>query len=226
MRTPGITFLMLFGPTLVGQPAAAQQARDTSAASRAVAEALAAVDRHDWRRLVALLDPEAMEAFRRQQLLFAHGFEDMPRHFRDTTEAGSKLPPAVRAYFDSAFSSSGNPMLAEFPGVHTLAELDSLPAPELVLRYLEGTTPAPDSTDTVRIHHTTTRTVLGQMPSGDTLAYVIYREHSDLEQDGSTDQWHVVLARRRPDGWRVLLNPDIARAGCMAGFTRINLVTR
>lgn len=186
---------------------------------RAVAAALAAVDRQDWPALVALLDPEAIEGFRRQRLMFAHAFSDRPPLEPDSSQS-PRMPPAVTAYFDSVFADRENPILSEYPGTQTVEELDTLPARDLLLRYLDGVTIRPDPSDTSYHPPRYTRVVVGEVREADTLAFVIYQEHVDVGQYGETEQWHVVPTRRHRDGWRVLLNPDIVRAGCMAAFIR------
>src|SRR5437016_4617770 len=88
-----------------------------------------ALESNAWADVTALVDSDALEAFRQDQLDMAHAWEEHPHPGRPLDPA---MPAAVVEYFETlAARRAGipeNPTLAFYPGVSSLAQFEGLSA--------------------------------------------------------------------------------------------------
>jgi len=213
LRASGRTLLV--ASTILGASAAGAQ--DTSgylvpppqspdAAVAAVFEAMAS---KNWQRVAALADPEFLAQFREKQLVYAEA-DRIAKVNRKKNEQQYGLPKCVQKYFESQDANFTESFLKGFAGVKTVEQLAALSPPALFASWLAGG-------EHVRKEEgknvpPTSRTILGQVPEGDTLAHVVYRITPPPPTQPEA-ALQMLTVRRENDGWRVLPNEDIRLAG-------------
>ena len=147
----------------------------------------------EWSRAASLIHPDALIAFQQQQLSTALIWAEM------------------RASHPNA-ASGGNPVLDQFPDITSLEALKAVAPADLLAKYLAAQLPDPANYDDGR-PPIWTRTPLGVVQEGDTIAHVVYRVDVDVGRYGATEETQVVTARRSGVFWRLLLNKDLTWEG-------------
>lgn len=186
-RFAAVGFALL---AFVGAPAHAQSGRPADVA----AAFFGALERHDWTKAAALVHPGAVERFRRATLI---GLVEWAE--RDSAEPG--LPPGwhrARTGVDSAAlrraAAAPAPVLR---GVQTVGDIAALPAPELLVRYLEASFGA--------FHPDITRRVVGSVVESDSIAHVLFRTRwGPGTREGNPWRVDVLQLQRAGGTWRVL----------------------
>jgi hypothetical protein len=172
--------------------------------------AFTAYEAKDWRRVARVTHPDALAQLREQNLRMARAWEARPplAAVHDST-----VPEGVARYFDEIHARSvaehGNPMLAGFSGVSSVAEFERLSPEAVLIAYLEGQAPKPENYDGGR-PPVSTRKVIGGVPEADSVVHVVYRIHTDVGRFGETEEVDVLTLRRAPSGWRIMLNDDLS----------------
>ncbi|HET6764704.1 MAG TPA: hypothetical protein VFH27_13560, partial [Longimicrobiaceae bacterium] len=122
-------------------PAPAQSAGPVPGAERVARRLFAALDSMRWRQAAALFHPAAQEGFRREQRERAVVMTRSDSAWQ-ARSYGPDTPPAVAAWLAHRDSLSATRFqqthLGQFAGVTRPAQLDSLPAAELLARWLEA----------------------------------------------------------------------------------------
>lgn len=179
-----------------------------------VRAAFAAYEAKQWSDFAALVHPDALDEFRKQQLLMAKAWEHRPRmaEVRDST-----MPAAVAEYFDrmqdKIGARIGNPALRSFARVKTLEELEALTPQEFLARYLEATSPKPNPEDPMYQPPVAKREIIGDVREDADQVHVVYRVRTDVGRYGRTEQVEVLPVRRAGTAWRIMLNNDLSFTG-------------
>lgn len=207
---------MLMG---MGLPAAAQTGGAVPEAETVARRLFADLDSMRWSAAAARFHPVAVERFRAAQLRELHlseRVEGNPRRFY-----GPDMPPAVAEWMQRRDSmvraQTGPEYVRSFAGVHSLSQLDSLPAPDLLARWLEAHDErvrlraevarlrpelagrVPDDSLVRRVN-----TVVGSVLENDTTAHVLVRTATGGGGDAPSafGELSVLTLRRAGDGWR------------------------
>lgn len=202
--------------------------------SQVAAEAFRAIEQGRWEDLASLVDPADVQRFRDEQvrlwteprLLPTITVEQLRRH-------EPEMPQAVAEYQAEQFQKRQQEFTtrisAEFAGVDSPAQLESLSAIELLARHLQArspearvrallamqgrTLPAELSREAMLGPH---YAVIGSVAEGESLAHVVYRmQVGPVPDAGGMDQeWmeaplRVASLKRTPAGWRLKLTHDL-----------------
>ncbi len=196
------------------------QHRGPDAPQVVVRAAFTAYEAKRWGDFAALVHPDALAEFRESELGSAQAWEQYaanPNEDRDST-----VPPAVSEYLKNMRAEmGGNPVLRQFAGVKSLEELRALSPQEFLARYLEATSPRPDTKDPDYHPPIDTREVIGEVRESQDLVHVVYRVSSDVGRYGRTESIEVIPVRRAANGWRIMLNTDLSFRGSIRGSVRM-----
>lgn len=96
--------------------------------------------------------------------------------------------------------------LAMFAPAKTYAEIQKLPAERVYALYLGAVMRRVGSAGPLQV----TNTILGEVPEGDSLVHVVYRQRVRSGSSGANNV-AVLTLRRTPGGWKVVL--DAGQAG-------------
>lgn len=154
-----------------------------------------------WREFTALVHPDALTGFRTQYLEMGEVWEAHAAEINEVRQR-AETNPDLR-----------NPVLSEFTGVKTLAELRELSPQEFLARYLEARSPKANPRDPDYQPPVSTREIIGQVAESPDLAHVVYRVHTDVGRYGRTESVEVVSVKRAPTGWRLMLNNELSFTG-------------
>ena len=152
-----------------------------------------------WDSIAELVDPQAADLFKRDQVQQAH-FEIFARSHEPPPEAlaamGGKWPkpPPEHPYFYQVIHQVSKP-----------AELESLSATETLLRYLRYSNPAQLAREQ--------RVFIGIIQEHDWLAHAVYRYRNAWPVEESRDSVDAFTLRRTPGGWLCLLNSGMTGGG-------------
>jgi len=174
----------------------------------------AAVRDRDWTRFIALIDPDAADAFKREQ----RGFAAMALHFAQAPMEHA----ASDAQGEAAAGSAETSMLRHVFKVRSLDEFDALAPGEVVHRFMRVRYRAPREPTA----STTEESLLGVVYESADLAHVIVRTTTHLGEEavkepiafailgGSSRSWVDILTMQRtPAGWRSQLNGGLITSG-------------
>jgi hypothetical protein len=186
-------------------------ALDTRSAREVAAAVFAAEDAGDWPRLISMLDPESMEAFKREQLAIAR-MCDAPSRL-SAEELGMAGEAAEQ--FRRAHQAPGS-LLRHVYKVRSISEFEAVPAVVAVERFLR-VRHRPLIRDGRPTDRVGTRRIIGETMEGERLAHIVFREvfsvAPDRDDPASTtaeiearDWVDVLTLRRTPTGWRATLN--------------------
>jgi len=176
----------------------------------AVQMAFDAVSAKQWKRVAQLADPDFLTHFRDQQLVYAQA-EKISKENQKKNEHQYGLPKCVQKYFESQESHFTESFLKGFAGVNSVDQLSALTPQELYASWLAGSAQvSKDQDDKKKVQ--TTRTLLGEVPEGDTVSYVLYRLAYSADANAEPKVL-MIKTRRGPDGWRIFPNDDITLAG-------------
>jgi hypothetical protein len=173
--------------------------------------ALTAYDARAWHKVAELTHPDAIASKRASTITFAKVWESNPPW---SDQEDLAIPKEVADYFREAFAEMaaphGNPILRDFPGIDDVEQLENLPAEEFLARFLAGHANSEQSMEARP--PLPVREVIGAVTAGDSLVYVVYsiRHAGEHEPFENVD---VLTVRRSPEGWRIMLNRDLGRAG-------------
>ena len=205
---------------LSARPAAAQPSTRAPATPRAAVEQFwAAAWARDARRTAALIVPEALESFQRQQLLSLASFAEMSaRRARQRADSAADDTGEIHAmHFDrlpDRLTEAQRALpVAGIAGIVRLGQLEALPPAEFFVRLMtrwdnvrgDSTAAAAESGPPV---------VLGEVADGDTVAHVVYRSRPSVDAASAAAQpafsvpasQVMTTVRRGREGWRVV--PD------------------
>lgn len=102
--------------------------------------------------------------------------------------------------------------LAMFAPAKTYAEIEKLPAERIYALYLGAVMRRVGSAGPLQV----TNTVLGEVPEGDSLVHVVYRQRVRSGSSGANNV-AVLTLRRTPGGWKVVLEAGQAGMGAAQG---------
>jgi hypothetical protein len=195
---------------LIARASDAQEAPGAATPRAAVEAAFDAVQSKAWPRVAALSDPEFLARFREQQLVYAEA-EKIARQNRKSKKEQYGLPKCVQKYFESQESHFTESFLKGFAGVKSVEQLAQLTPAALFASWLAGSEKV-EKSDENKALPPTTRTILGDVVEGDSLAHVIYRvvPTPPTEPQKTVEMIDV----RHVDGsWRIVPNDDVRLAG-------------
>jgi len=159
--------------------------------------------RSDWRTLASLIHPEALTAFRTDQLGSAVGYV-LLRTDAQMRNRNISIRPADFVSPDAIERSKDLPV-AEFPGAPTIGELAALSLSDFFVRWCEAAfrnreRPWPAIQQVGR-------QIIGELMEGDTLAHVLYRQQ--VESIWIAGKLDVMSLKRVQGHWLMLLNDDV-----------------
>jgi hypothetical protein len=197
-RSRVLTVLALVGPLIAAQ-AAAQTAPDATSPADVARLVYTLVDGGNWPGAAALLDPEAMADFQREQVEHARA---MARWAEARPEGTGGAPPV-----------GGDLLLRYIYKVRTPDELAALPPATVTARMLAAkhrrhrSRPRGPPTPPEPL---VTRVVVGSVAEGDSLAHVVLRTRIEGAAvplpSPVADAADVLTLRRTAAGWRAQLN--------------------
>jgi len=175
----------------------------------------AALRDRDWPRFIALVDPAAAEAFKREQ----RGLAAMSLHFAqisgETSEAVDESEPAEHP--------SDTSLLRPVFRVATLDEFDALAATEVVGRFMRVKYRAPRAPGPGSYEEQSFLGVVNETPA---LAHVVVRITTHFGEEAAEEaaafgffeansrSWVDVLTlHQTPSGWRAQLNGGLVTSG-------------
>jgi hypothetical protein len=183
------------------------------ASPRAVVEdAFADLAAKNWDAVTALASPQFLEQFRAKQLFYAED-DERQRMEKKKSPDSYGLPKCVQKYFESQTGNFSKRFLTNFAGVDNLLQLEVLTPAQFFGSWLAGTKnlKASDEAAGPRIV-VPSRTIVGEVIEGDSLAHVIYRRNPS--PPGDADQGIKLITLRRYDGvWKIYPNDDMILAG-------------
>jgi hypothetical protein len=202
----------LFGAGGGGGAGGAAMAQSASTQSRVVEESFAALATKNWDAVAAYSSPQFLEQFRQKQMFYAED-DERQRIEKKKSPDSYGLPKCVQKYFESQQGDFSKRFLENFAGVDNLLHLEVLTPAQFFAAWLAGSTllKKEDQAAGPRIV-IPTRTILGEVLEGDSLAHVIYRRAPSPPSDA--DQGTELITLRRYDGvWKIYPNDDMILAG-------------
>ncbi len=162
-----------------------------------------ALARSDWQTLASLIHPDALTAFRTDQLGSTVGYA-LLRTDPQMRNRNVSITPADFVSPDAIQRSKDLPV-AEFPGAPTIGELAALSLSDFFVRWCEAAfrsreRPWPAIQQVGR-------DIIGEIIEGDTLAHVLYREQ--VESIWIAGKLDVMSLKRVQSHWLMLLNDDV-----------------
>jgi hypothetical protein len=172
--------------------------------TQVVQAAFQAFSRGDWQTLGAMVHPDALAAFRTDQLGSAVGWT-LVRRDPKTRHRNIAITPSDFVTPDAIEKAKGL-RLAEFPGEPTIGELAALSPRDFFVRWCEAAfrnrehNPWPPMQGLGR-------EVIGEIMEGDTLAHVLYRQQ--MKSVGLAGSLKVMSLKQVAGHWLILLNDDV-----------------
>ncbi len=196
--------------TLAGAGRAAAQA--PSSPSAVVEESFAALAAKNWDAVAALASPQFLEQFRAKQLFYAEEDERQKLEKKKNPESYG-MPKCVQKYFESQEGNFSKRFLENFYHVDNLLQLEVLTPAQFFAAWLSGTRNLKSSDEAAGPRIVVpTRTIVGEMMEGDSVAHVLYRRTPFTP--GDADQGIKIITLRRYDGvWKTYPNDDMILAG-------------
>ena len=193
--------------------------------------AVAALEERRWNDLLAVLQPSSLEGWRAQVLASAQSHQQGPPTAEELRAREPGMPVEAAEWQASRLRQgwAQEPSTLKALNASSVEELEALPTPDLLARWLEAADPRSRTQRALVAHGVPAqcweeappvrRVVLGSVVEGDTLAHVLHREvlgpagSDDHESAGAV---RVVELRRTPDGWRIPM--DFALFGFIGWF--------
>jgi hypothetical protein len=199
---------------------AARTHAQTTSPSQVATAVFAAEAAGNWRRLLALTHPDALEAFKRQQVQMARMEEETAN--MDPAALGM-TPEQAKQFRDMRDAPSS--LLRYVFRVRSAAQLEALPADTLVARFL-AIKNRPLVRDGRPVGRTLHRSVLGEVYEDSVTVHVVFRAtypHDSVAAAKTSPDWagqeaertwaDLLTLRKTADGWRAMLNGDILETG-------------
>ena len=201
---PIVLVLTLAGPRADAQAPASPRA--------VVEESFAALGARNWDAVADLSAPQFLDQFRQKQLFYAEDDERQRMAGKKNPDSYG-LPKCVQKYFESQQGNFSKRFLENFAGVDNLLQLEVLTPLQFFAAWLAGTKNLkPDEQAAGPRIVVPSRTVIGELIEGDSIAHVVYRRVPS--PPGDNDQGVKVITLRRYDGvWKLFPNDDMIQAG-------------
>ena len=172
--------------------------------AQVVRAAFQAFARGDWNTLATLVHPDALAAFRTDQLGSAVGWT-LVRRDPKTRHRNIAISPSEFVTPD-AIDKARTLRLAEFPGEPTIGELAALSPPDFFVRWCEAAFRNREHNPWPAMQ-SLKREVVGEIMEGDTLAHVLYRQQ--VKSVWLAGSLKVMSLKQVAGHWLILLNDDV-----------------
>lgn len=204
--------------------------RDLETPEAVVAAAVRALEEKRWTDVLPLIDADELSRFRESQLAgLRHVMERTPRTVEQVMESEPYLPREVAEYYareEAIGLERGRPWMLREWNAEGIAELEALPADQLLLRWLAASDPDAKLRHAWAVSHTPVddpaamvpedspqmrRVVLGSVLEGDA-AHVLYREvwgDDYAERSSPQGNIRVTTVHRGSDGWRLPIDHSL-----------------